>query len=133
MRVTYCLVIRLKENKKIKIGSLGLLDFRKGYYLYVGSAPSYKGYYTPRIERHFKIANNKNKVMHWHIDYFLEKAEILDFVFSKHSECNTAKILSEKMKIIEKFGCSDCRCKSHLFYFGMRLKNLGLLIKSWQK
>ena len=112
MRITYCLLIYLQSRCKIRIGKLGFLDFDGGYYIYVGSAPSYKGYYIPRIERHFR----KNKKKFWHVDYFLEKAKPVDFFFSRFSECETANRLSKKFDSVKRFGCSDCRCGSHLFY-----------------
>jgi len=41
-------------------------------------------------------------------------------VFYKESkireECNIAEKLDERLFSIPGFGCSDCRCKSHLFY-----------------
>jgi endonuclease-3 len=84
--------------------------FYPGYYFYVGSAFG-KGGVKSRVERHLK----KDKKLHWHIDYFLQKAKIVK-VYAKYSkeECKIAK----KLNILEKFkgfGCSDCKCVSHLF------------------
>ena len=38
MKGCYCLTIHLKNAKKIKVGKLGMINFKKGYYVYVGSA-----------------------------------------------------------------------------------------------
>ena len=106
------LIIKLPKPQKIKIGKLGIIAFRKGCYIYVGSAPSYKGYYTPRIERHFR----KKKKLFWDIDYLLKKAKIIDVKYSRLSECAAAKKLAKKYESVKGFGCSDCSCGSHLFH-----------------
>lgn len=38
MKGCYCLIIKLEKNEKIKIGKLGSINFKKGHYVYVGSA-----------------------------------------------------------------------------------------------
>lgn len=113
MNKTYCLLIRLKSARKIKVGKLGTFEFPRGYYIYTGSALNNL---HARIARHI----SKKKKKHWHIDYLLDKAEVIDFFVSKKKEC---ELNSEIFKIpgtvalIEKFGSSDCRCGSHLAYF----------------
>lgn len=112
MKGSYLLLLELKNSKVIKIGNLRNIDFKKGFYVYVGSALSGL---DQRIQRHFR----KQKKKHWHIDYLLDKAHILK-VFYKASEireeCFIAKILRKELTIIPDFGCSDCLCTSHLFY-----------------
>lgn len=50
MKGCYCLIIKLSNNSKIKIGKkLGKLDFTKGHYVYVGSAMNSL---ESRIKRH---------------------------------------------------------------------------------
>ena len=123
---TYLLVIKLKENQRISIGQQGAKKFNKGIYLYVGRAR--RGLQS-RIKRHL----SKKKKIFWHIDYFLQKAEIqevwmkLDFF----DECRTAleikKILKDASSPMKKFGASDCHCPSHLVYLPestMRLESL---------
>ena len=112
---TYCLLIKLNQNSTIKIGKLGELDFKKGYYVYVGSAlNSIDG----RIKRHL----SKEKKIFWHIDYLLAAPgskvnEVILERSSKKWECNIAMEISKKGLQVNKFGCSDCKCNSHLFYF----------------
>ena len=112
MKGSYILVIKLKEKKSIQIGKLGKIIFDKGFYVYVGSALNGL---EQRINRHLR----KNKKKHWHIDYFLEFANIVD-IFYKESqtkdECNIAIELDKYLSSIPGFGCSDCKCKSHLFF-----------------
>ncbi len=115
----YCLLIDLKEPKKIKIGCLGHMSFKRGYYCYVGSALNNL---EKRVERHLK--NPKDKKTRWHIDYFLKHAKIIDvmkILTNKKTEClvnNRVRKLSDE--IITNFGSSDCRCKGHLHYFKKR-------------
>jgi len=116
MNGTYILVLRLNSNEKIKVGSLGFIEFKKGFYCYVGSATG-KTKLESRCKRHLK----KNKKMRWHVDYLRKKAsvvKILAFPSNRKEECSIAKlILKFADGFIPKFGCSDCKCISHLFYF----------------
>ena len=48
-RGAYLLVLRLSEPRKVEVGRLGRLTFRRGFYIYVGSAMARL---TQRIERH---------------------------------------------------------------------------------
>jgi Uri superfamily endonuclease len=112
---TYCLIIKLDKSSKISVGKLGKLDFNKGYYVYVGSALNS---INARIKRHLK----KEKKLFWHIDYLLNSshASISEVIFEDSAqkwECNIAVQISKKGVNIKNFGCSDCKCDSHLFYF----------------
>ena len=113
MKGCYCLIINLDETSKIKIGKLESIDFEKGCYVYVGSAMNYL---ESRLNRHLR----QDKKLHWHIDYLLKKAEITDIIYNESTEkieCDLSRYISSKSKGIENFGCSDCDCKSHLYYF----------------
>lgn len=111
----YVLVVRLLDDSFIKVGKLGVMHLNAGYYLYVGSGQTNV---EKRVNRYFK----KIKQPKWHIDYLLgwgnaiaEKALILKL--SKKYECKIALFIeSMNAKPIVGFGCSDCNCKSHLFY-----------------
>ena len=115
LKGTYCLLIHLTHDSKITVGKLGEIDFKKGYYVYVGSAlNSLEG----RIKRHLR----DDKKLFWHIDYLLarENAEIVDVVFTIGDikwECDLASQIAENGTKIDDFGCSDCKCNSHLFFF----------------
>ena len=112
MKGSYAIIIELKQDKDITVGKIGKIFFKKGCYVYIGSG--FNGL-KQRIKRH--ITTDKKK--HWHIDYLLEKADILK-IFIKESnqkqECEIANNFSKKLSSISSFGCSDCQCKSHLFY-----------------
>jgi len=118
MKGVYCLLIRLKEDSRLSIGSLGVLDFKAGYYVYVGSAMNSL---KSRIKRHLR----KGKKIFWHIDYLLEKAHVVDVFYgetNKRVECSLAEEISGHLNSIKKFGSSDCRCISHLFYSPKRVE-----------
>ena len=110
----YVLVIQVEEDIEAKVGALGRKTFTKGFYAYVGSVQTNMG---QRIKRH--LASKKRRF--WHIDYLLDnpKTKIIKVLFKegdKTEECKTASYLSEKGELIASFGCSDCKCKSHLFH-----------------
>ena len=112
MKGVYVLLMELKTDKQIQIGKLGKLFFKKGFYAYVGSALNNL---EKRIQRHLSL----EKKMHWHVDYLLKYANITDVFYKETNEkieCNVARKLAESLKGINGFGCSDCNCKSHLFY-----------------
>jgi len=127
MKGCYILIIELKENKKIRIGSIGKIDFKKGFYAYIGSALNGL---EQRITRHLR----KEKKIHWHIDYLLEHGKIVKIFYKENDikeECDFAQNFEGKLNSITDFGCTDCKCISHLF-FG-NLKDILKLINKEDK
>tara|TARA_Y100000310_G_scaffold338891_1_gene429827 strand:- start:787 stop:1167 length:381 start_codon:yes stop_codon:yes gene_type:complete len=117
----YCLIINLIRDKTIKIGKLGSINFKKGYYCYVGSALNNL---EKRIQRH----KSKKKKFHWHIDYFLRYGKIIDVIkieTTKRKECILSRKINKKANYkIQNFGSSDCKCSSHLYFFNKKPKLL---------
>ena len=112
MKGSYLLVIKKENDSIIRIGKLGEIPLKKGFYVYVGSALNGL---EQRIQRHLR----ENKKIHWHIDYLLKHAKIINAFYKENNtreECFIAKIFEETLHSISGFGCSDCKCKSHLFY-----------------
>ncbi len=112
MKGSYVLLIKLPEEQTITIGSLKARHFPGGGYAYVGSALN--GFKT-RISHHLK----SNKKRHWHIDYLLDKASITGVILCEtndRTECTIAQALDHQFDSVPGFGCSDCRCRSHLFF-----------------
>jgi sugar fermentation stimulation protein A len=102
----------LPEERAIDTGSLRDVHFSRGYYAYVGSA---LGGLKSRLSRHFR----SDKKLHWHIDYLLQKASIIDVIIGETEskvECALAQALSSQFDSIRGFGSSDCHCRSHLFF-----------------
>ena len=113
LAITYLLRIYLKKSRSIKIGKLGTFSFKKGHYIYVGSA---KKHIEKRIQRH----RRKKKRKFWHIDYLLQYAEVKKVWVGDLPEEKIAAMLSQKMEIpVLRFGASDKKSKAHLFYTKM--------------
>ena len=112
----YVLAISVSKNINVKIGSLGKLSFRKGFYAYIGSA---QNHLEKRLNRHLKrVAKRK----FWHIDYLLTEnfVQVVRAFYkeaNKPEECATARSFSAVGFPVKGFGCSDCDCQSHLFLF----------------
>ena len=123
MKGSYVLITKLKRNSRIMIGKLGIIDFPKGYYCYVGSALGRTVSLENRIGRHKKLNKDKSGKLKWHVDYFLvdPNTSIVDVIKIKSDrrmECEISKKLGIVAdKSIDGFGCSDCGCKSHFHYF----------------
>ena len=112
MKGTYLLIMMPPEETSIKVGKLGAIHFKKGSYAYVGSALNGL---DQRIQRHLRT----DKKVHWHIDYLLPFTEIVEILYKendKKEECRIAQVLERNFTHIPGFGCSDCSCRSHLFY-----------------
>jgi sugar fermentation stimulation protein A len=111
-RGSYVVVLRLKRNRCIEIGSLGKVSLAKGYYLYVGSAMRGLG---KRIQRH----RGRRKKLFWHIDYLRNHAEFCAALPVRSSvplECEMAGAVRKISEwSVPRFGSSDCSCESHLF------------------
>ncbi len=111
--MNYILWITLDKDTQAKIGSLGRINFKRGAYLYVGSA---KKNFQARIGRHLV----KKKRIFWHIDYLLSlngtKIKQI-WMTNKDKDCKIARFLYRKdYSFINRFGSSDCDCRSHLFF-----------------
>ena len=109
---SYILLFELDTDRTLAAGSLPEGFFPVGYYAYVGSAM--KGIRS-RLVRHHQA----NKKRHWHIDYLLTGHEVKGAVIQdgkERLECAAAERLADEFMSVPGFGCSDCRCRSHLFH-----------------
>ena len=112
MKGSYILLIKLAEAQAIKIGRRQNIYFPGGGYAYVGSA---MGGFKSRLSRHLQ----RNKKLHWHIDYLLPRASISSIILCEAEdrvECVIAQALSRQFDSVPGFGASDCKCQSHLFF-----------------
>ncbi len=111
-RGSYLLLLEIRRNQKISVGTIGSVFFKKGFYIYVGSA---MGHLSKRIERHRRL----RKRHHWHIDELRAISQFRSALAIRSStrlECEIAEALSSISEwSVMGFGCSDCSCKSHLF------------------
>lgn len=128
-RGSYLLFLKLRRRAAIDVGSLGQISFRKGFYIYVGSAMANL---SKRMERHRRL----RKRHHWHIDQLRAAAEfhsILAIRSPDRLECEIARALSQIADwTIPRFGSSDCKCDTHLFGMEkdpLRSKNFRQLLQ----
>ena len=132
---TYVLILRNRVPRTVRIGALGSLVTRPGFYIYIGSAFG-PGGLRARVSRHIR----HTKTLHWHIDYLRPHTEIEMVWFEQHHvarEHDWAKAFGSETQTemtLPRFGASDCRCESHLFFsklvpsfssFRARLKKNG--------
>lgn len=131
---TYALILVSTKSAPITIGRLGILQLQPGFYAYVGSAHG-PGGLRARLAHHLGPSDHP----HWHVDY-LRPHTILEEVWFCYSpvswECRWADCLRRMRGAsvpLARFGSSDCRCGSHLFFFKSRpakaafARKLGML------
>ena len=123
LKGAYALLIEIRKSIKVKVGSLGLLNFEKGTWVYVGSAMG-EGSTSleKRLQRHF----SKDKSIFWHVDWLLASEASPSAAIWTESEIETECQISQalvKSPIFELghkgFGSSDCHgaCGTHLFRY----------------
>jgi sugar fermentation stimulation protein A len=112
---SYLLLLEFPEPRNITVGALGEAGFKRGWYVYAGSA---KKNLSQRINRHLR---KTRKQKHWHVDYltpYAGKMKALPILSYRNLECDLAAELGRLGGTpVPDFGCSDCRCGSHLYYF----------------
>jgi sugar fermentation stimulation protein A len=121
-RGVYLITLFLKTDKKVHTGALGEVLYKRGWYVYVGSA---KRGLSARIRRHL----SKRKNCRWHIDYLTLAADSLPgyagartrsypIYTDRDLECGLAKSVQNAGGAgVDRFGSSDCSCRSHLYWF----------------
>jgi len=123
----YCLCINVRGDIDVIVGALGTITFPEGEYVYVGSALNSL---EPRVKRHMYTSTGDHDVTHWHIDYLLrETAATIQTAYvvetDERLECAIAGKVAEHGRPVKGFGCSDCRCVSHLY----KVEGFGFLEK----
>ncbi|MDD1678230.1 MAG: DUF123 domain-containing protein [Methanomicrobiales archaeon] len=101
----------------LSIGSLGECRFSRGWYGYIGSARGPGGF--ARVRRHYRLYLDRDRPPSWHIDHLLLDSRfrlryLVCGITEQDQECQLAELLIPPG--LPGFGCSDCRCLSHLFY-----------------
>jgi sugar fermentation stimulation protein A len=114
-RGSYLVLLELPRTADIETGALGTIHFRKGWYVYSGSAQKNL---SRRVQRHLRKIR---KQRHWHIDYLTPYAGVIKafpVMSYRNLECEMAAALAVLGGTgIPDFGSSDCHCASHLYYF----------------
>ena len=115
---TYALILCATSRQSVKVGRLGRLAMRPGFYAYVGSALG-PGGLKARVDRHLRPAAR----LHWHIDYLRRETECVAVWYAYgtvRQECDWAAAFSGLRGStipLRGFGSSDCRCSAHLSFF----------------
>ncbi len=115
---TYIVWSYLPAARRIRVGSLGEIEFEAGYYGYVGSAFG-PGGIRARLGRHF----SQRKKTRWHIDYLSRTSRVQGAWISygsqrlEHYWAGVLQGLPGASLPVARFGASDCHCKAHLVGF----------------
>ncbi len=118
---TYVLVLECTQEGRARIGALGTLALRPGFYAYAGSARG-PGGLAARIARHARRARHP----HWHVDYLRRRTRLVEVWFAasgdvlEHRFAAALASAPDAVVAMDRFGASDCRCPAHLFRFAGR-------------
>jgi Uri superfamily endonuclease len=116
----YLLLLYLSRRSTIIVGELGEHRFASGYYAYIGSAFG-PGGLRARLGRHL----NRNKATRWHIDYLRAASKPVTTLWEIEARIEhtwAEQLLGDPAASMPmpRFGSSDCRCQTHLTYWGRR-------------
>lgn len=111
----YMLVLENPVSFKTSVGKLGEVDFKKGFYVYAGSA---RKNLKARLDRHGRL----RKTIHWHIDHIVPaRMKILKTFPIRRKDDMEENIAGDLLRIcdgfVNGFGSTDSRQPSHLFRF----------------
>lgn len=113
---SYLLLLKVTLPAKVKVGKLGELSIKPGFYVYSGSAFG-PGGLGARVGRHLR----RDKKLRWHIDYLRQWVD--DVVAYYQPDARSECLFASELKLaggaipMKGFGSSDCKCESHLVYF----------------
>ncbi len=114
----YCMVLNNSTEREVEIGSLGTIQWPKGWTYYVGRA--HYGW-SSRLKRF----TEPDQSLHWHIDYLVDVSDaklthVLVLREPGDRECDLAGWISDidcTEPLSDGFGASDCPsgCTAHGF------------------
>ncbi len=125
---SYGLIFENLSDIELIVGSLGKKFFSRGVYVYIGSAFGENQSIETRVNRHASLFFSGKGSVHWHVDYLIVSDNFdlwgySEFPSQNKNECDVA---SEIDKVsdgsVDGFGCTDCGCDSHLFFFDSLLE-----------
>lgn len=119
------LLLHLGKTTEIEIGAIGTRTFKRGFYVYFGTAHGGGGV-CKRVGRHARLLGD-NKKRKWNVDYFREHATLVEVWFSHapaEFECRWSKAFS-RLSIssvpVKKMGGWDCKtCPAHFYKLSQR-------------
>lgn len=115
----YVMLLEIKEDICMNIGSLGYICLLKGVYGYVGSAKGFGGI-EARIKHH--LVKDKKRPW-WHIDYLTLRREVIvkHVMYAEALDTDEEDIANGFSRsscwsiAIPRFGSTDKKSSSHLF------------------
>jgi Uri superfamily endonuclease len=115
---TYIVWFHLEKEQSLRFRSAKSRVLPPGGYAYCGSAKG-PGGLRARLGRHLRPFSGQ---VHWQVDalhqWAVPAAAFWTTASEKDEHC-LAEICSQTgLRMIPRFGCSDCRCDSHLFFGG---------------
>lgn len=129
----YVLFLNIDRSVNVECGSLGMLSLKRGVYLYVGSSVG-RGGVKSRLRRHLKTG----KKLRWHIDFLtsIPEVEVVGAIWicgvEGVEDLLYNALLSCKFEVpILKFGSSDTKHLSHLFYSDLRPLETMCKLLAW--
>ncbi|MFQ5708470.1 MAG: DUF123 domain-containing protein [bacterium] len=115
---TYALILASSTFADVRIGKLGRLGVKPGFYVYIGSAFGPGGLKT-RLAHHSQVSARP----HWHVDYLRTHTSLqgvwctYDSTRREHQWAEAMARLPGASVPLLGFGSSDCTCVSHLCFF----------------
>jgi Uri superfamily endonuclease len=123
---SYLLVLESVAQGSVRVGNHGVLEYRPGVYLYIGSAFG-PGGLRARVSRHA----DRDKKQYWHIDYLRPCLKLRAVYFSTSFErledawSEQIEAWPETLVPMEDFGATDRQRGTHLFYCVQRPGNIS--------
>ena len=114
---SYALVLACPDPARIAVGSLGEVQLRAGYLVYVGSAFG-SGGLAGRLRHHLRPVRRP----HWHIDYVRRHASLVGVWCAsgpRHLEHIWAASFASAPGFTvphPRLGSADCACSAHLVH-----------------
>jgi len=115
---TYALILSSTAKKPVRIGKLGILYLKQGFYVYIGSAFG-PGGLKARTSHHLKNSSRP----HWHIDYLVPALRLCQIWYTydptrrEHQWAEVHAGTRGASIPLPGFGSSDCGCRSHLYFY----------------
>ena len=109
-------MLQLARPVVLDVGRLGRVALAPGYYVYVGSAFG-PGGLRARLRRHWAGSGRR----HWHVDYLRAVTRPVAAWYqaqqaSREHDWAAALARGRGLQPVPGFGCTDCRCESHLYH-----------------
>ena len=122
----YVVLTYVPRRTTVPVGALGLVQFERGWYAYVGSATRAR---RARVARHLAAS----KPLRWHADYLLtafpaRRAWLVDGAAGECELAGALAALPGASRRPPRFGAGDCHCAGHLIRLGGRPRRVDVAL-----